>query len=70
MVILKKSILTGNNNSMNLDITPKQLSLWRCGTSLIQDVMPNLSDVEREFLITGMSEEEQIKFYSQFEDEE
>jgi hypothetical protein len=47
---------------MKLDVTMHEYLLWREGT-LIQEAMPNLSVVEREFLVTGMSEAEQADFY-------
>ncbi|MDC3304611.1 hypothetical protein OAV48_00695 [bacterium] len=47
---------------MKLDVTMHEYLLWREGM-LIQEAMPNLSVVEREFLITGMSEAEQADLY-------
>lgn len=70
MLIHLKSAFSGQINSMNLDVTEDQLILWKVKNYLIQDAMPNLNEVEREFLITGMTEEEQTEFYSQFEEEE
>jgi len=70
MLIHLRSAFSGQINSMNLDVTEDQLVLWKVKNYLIQDAMPNLNEVEREFLITGMTEEEQIEFYSQFEEEE
>jgi hypothetical protein len=45
--------LTGEENDMELDVTFKQLQAWENGT-LIQEAMPNLTDDEREFLISGL----------------
>lgn len=70
MLIHLRSAFSGQINSMNLNVTEDQLILWKVKNYLIQDAMPNLNEVEREFLITGMTEEEQIEFYSQFEEEE
>lgn len=53
---------------MDLDITHEQLDRWRRG-ELIQKAMPNLSDAEREFMITGMTPEEQDNFYNNLEEE-
>lgn len=69
MLIHLRSSFSGQINSMNLDVTEDQLILWKVKNYLIQDAMPNLNEVEREFLISGMTEEEQIEFYSQFEDD-
>lgn len=66
MKITKRSILTGKLNSMELDITLKQIADWQSGT-LIQNAMPNLTAEEREFFITGMSPEEQNQMYGEEE---
>lgn len=57
MIITKISPLTGKENSMDLPITTFQLDLWRNGM-LIQDAFPNLTNSEREFIKTGITEEE------------
>ena len=38
---------------MEIPCTPKQLEEWH-GGGLIQNVMPNLTPEEREFLMTGI----------------
>ena len=63
--ITRTSIVSGAKNTMKLDVTMHEYLLWREGM-LIQEAMPNLSAVEREFLITGMSEAEQADFYVQY----
>lgn len=57
MKITRTSRLTGNTTVMDLPITKAQLSDWVDG-SLIQDVMPQLSAEEREFIMTGITPEE------------
>lgn len=57
MQITKKSTISGKIHSMNLDITQDQFDEWQNG-ELIQNVMPNLSIDEREFLISGITPEE------------
>tara|TARA_B110000285_G_scaffold114287_1_gene129615 strand:+ start:333 stop:539 length:207 start_codon:yes stop_codon:yes gene_type:complete len=68
MVIERKSILSGKTSSMDLPITQLQYDLWRNGM-LIQDVMPEIGIEQREFLITGMTSEEQMSFFNREEDE-
>ena len=60
--ITRRSIISGVKNTMKLDVTMHEYLLWREGM-LIQEAMPNLSAMEREFLISGMSEAEQDDFY-------
>jgi hypothetical protein len=50
---------------MDLPVTKEQIKAWQQG-ELIQNVMPHLSIVEREFLISGMSEEEQNRIFNNF----
>lgn len=56
-------MITGKINKMELPITIGRLERWLCGREPIQNVFPELTAIQREFLISGMSEEEQIKFY-------
>jgi hypothetical protein len=67
MRIEKQSILTGRLNMMDLPVTMEQLNRWMNGRELIQRVMPHLSPIEREFLISGMSPEEQENFFKEKE---
>ena len=57
MNITKQSQLTGKTRTMNLPITQEQLDRWK-GGELIQNVFPNLSKSEREFMITGITQDE------------
>jgi len=57
MLITKKSIISGNINTRDISITQEQYDLWTSGT-LIQDVVPDLSKDDREFLISGITPEE------------
>jgi hypothetical protein len=54
MLIAKTSSLTSRTHEMEIDVSDKQIALWMEG-ALIQDVMPNLSPDEREFLMTGIT---------------
>ena len=57
MIIKKRSAFTGIIHELDLDITIKQLERWNNG-ELIQNVFTNLSDDEREFLMTGITPDE------------
>ena len=57
MQIVRTSRLTGNTSAMNINITQAQLAAWVDG-SLIQDVMPDISADEREFIMTGITPDE------------
>lgn len=64
MKITKKSILTGVMTTLDIDVTPAQLTIWKAG-ALIQNVMPNLSTDDREFLMTGITKEEWNKTFGE-----
>jgi len=50
-------MISGKTNSMVLPITSAQLDRWT-GGELIQNVFPDLSVDQREFLMTGVTQEE------------
>ena len=58
MIITKKSPISGNYNSRDLNITEDQINKWREENLLIQDAFPNLTASEREFIKTGITDEE------------
>ena len=57
MKITKRSPLTGKEHTMDLPITQEQLDRWEAG-ELVQQVFDDLSDSQREFLISGIYEDE------------
>jgi len=58
MLIISKSIITGNERSKDIDVTFEQLDAWHDG-QLIQTAMPNVSPVDRDF-IKGIFEDEML----------
>ena len=62
MLITKKSMFSGEWNTMDIPVTQSQIDDWESGT-LIQDAMPNVSVEDREFLKTGVTPEEWINTF-------
>jgi hypothetical protein len=58
MRITKKSPVTGEFNTREINCTPAQLAAWRNRDGLIQNVMPQLDADDREFLISGCTPED------------
>lgn len=58
MKITKKSSLTGAEHTMDIDVTFAQLWQIDNKTDLIQRIVPHLRPAEREFLLTGITDEE------------
>ena len=57
MLIYKKSTISGKINGMMIPVSKNQIRRWEKG-ELIQDVMPDLTKDEREFMISGITQEE------------
>ena len=57
MTFTKVSAWSGKVHTLDLNVTQAQVNMWRNGM-VIQCAMPQLQAWEREFLITGMTQEE------------
>ena len=66
MYITKTSQLTGVEHTMDINITESELiriENRRESGELIQNIVPNLSMTDREFLMTGVSNEEWVRMF-------
>ncbi len=73
MRIERTSPLTGQVNVMELDVTEEQLGEFygpREGRRLVQEIFPELTPAEREFLMTGYTQEDWDVMFPEEEDEE
>ena len=68
MIITKTSSLSGIVRTMDLPITEEQLKNFEDGMT-IQDAMPNLTHNEREFILTGVVEEEWEELFAGFDED-
>lgn len=57
MELTRRSILTGITRTRDLPVTEEQLQDWLDG-QLIQDAMPYLSPGQREWIMSGIEENE------------
>jgi hypothetical protein len=57
MMITRRSVLTGIVRTKDLPVTEEQMAAWNKG-AFIQDAMPQLSAGDREFILTGITNEE------------
>lgn len=62
MKITRTSYLTGRTHVMDIPVSQEQVDLWEQGV-LIQDVMPDLSSDQREFMISGSTPEEWEEYF-------
>ena len=54
MKVQRESIISGQLNTMELNVTPQQMDRFYEGRELTQNIFPHLNSEEREFLISGM----------------
>jgi len=54
MKVKRISPFSGITHTMDLDVTTKQIVAWEKG-EMIQNVFPNLTPEEREFIKTGIT---------------
>ena len=69
MNITKVSTLTGKEHTLRLPVSQVQMERWEMG-ELAQDVFPHLSASQREFIISGITEEEWDHAFGETEDYE
>lgn len=58
MKITRKSLISGIERTLEINITEEQFEKYLKGDDLIQNLMPELSANEREFIISGVTPEE------------
>lgn len=64
MTVIRKSQVSGNLYHMKMDVTPQQMARFERGEDLIQNIFPQLSADEREFIKTGITSEEWEKVFT------
>lgn len=69
MKITRVSQASGIERTLEIDVTPLQLSNWRSGTH-IQDAMPHLSADDREFIMTGITKDEWDEMFPPEDDDD
>lgn len=57
MKITRVSPFSGKENTKEIGVTQEQINWWK-GGALIQDAMPMLTPSEREFIMTGITDDE------------
>ena len=67
MELYRTSMFSGVEHQMDLPITVAQLRRWEEG-GLIQDVFPDLTRAQREFIMSGITEDEWQDFCDAMEE--
>ena len=67
MNITMTSILSGIPRTKNIPVTKSQIYNWKIAGVLIQNAMPNVSVTDREFIMTGITQEEWTETFNEEE---
>lgn len=67
MKITRKSYISGIERTLDLDVTPEQLDRYYIQGALLQEAFPNLTAGEREFIKTGITDEEWDSMFAEQE---
>ena len=68
MLVTMVSSLTGVVHSMELNVTEHQMSVYFSGGGLIQNVFPQLTPPEREFIKSGITPQEWESYFGSGDD--
>jgi hypothetical protein len=70
MKVTRTSPLTGKENTQDLPITKEQMADWESGrVRYIQNAFPNLTAAQREFILTGSTEDDWERMFGTEDDE-
>lgn len=69
MLVTRKSLISGIVRSKEIPVDPETLRRWEAGGGMIQELMPHLTAMEREFIMTGVTEDEWDETFREDEDE-
>lgn len=65
MLIKRKSVISGVENTRDIPVNPEDMIAWEAGAGNIQDLMPYLNDDDREFILSGITPEEWDNAFSE-----
>lgn len=69
MKVTRTCIITGEAHTLDIDITAEQLAAVEAG-AVIQDIMPDVSRAEREFIKTGITPQKWRELFGELNEAE
>ncbi len=58
MWIKRASVISGVERTKNIPVNPDDYMSWKNGLGNIQELMPYLTDSDREFILSGITDDE------------
>lgn len=69
MYIKRKSVISGIERTRSIPVNLDDYMAWQAGLGNIQDLMPYLTDKDREFILSGITEEEWNEAFAELDEE-
>lgn len=70
MWIKRKSVISGIERTRSIPVNPDDFLSWQAGLGSVQDLMPYLTDSDREFILSGIVDGEWDDAFGELEDGE
>jgi hypothetical protein len=58
MYIKRKSVITGIERTLSIPVNPDDYTSWQTGLGTIEELMPYLTDTDRDFILSGITPDE------------
>lgn len=58
MLIRRVSAISGIERERDIPLDPNDMLMWKMGMGNIQELMPYLTDIDREFILSGITADE------------
>jgi hypothetical protein len=69
MRITRKSVISGIERTRDIPVNPEDMIKWQSGMGCIQDLMPYLNDVDLDFILSGITQDEWSKAFKEMADD-
>jgi hypothetical protein len=69
MYIKRKSVISGIERTRSIPVNPDDYAAWQAGIGSVQELMPYLTDSDREFILSGITPDEWDAMFSEYEEE-
>jgi hypothetical protein len=69
MWIKRKSVISGIERTRNIPVNPDDYLSWQAGAGNIQSLMPYLTDTDREFILSGITDDEWDEAFAELEED-
>jgi hypothetical protein len=66
MLIKRVSVITGVERQQDIPVDPNDVVLWDLGLGSIEELMPYLSDNDRDFILSGITTTEWQEAFAEF----